>query len=327
MERSYEIIINPASRSGKGLHICQEIEPLLKEKNISYQAHFSTGSGDCKKLAEKVSQDFCAYTKEETQNSSHPLCNLIVLGGDGTLNEVLQGLSNLENFAIGYIPTGSSNDFARALQIPSTPKEALSFILESDYAKPLDIGRIFCNDFNRTFAVSCGIGFDAAVCKEAMDSKSKKLLNKIGLGKLTYLIIALKQLITAKRVSCELELQDGAVIRFDRILFLTAMVHPYEGGGFMFCPGADPADGCLDVCVAGNIPKLKALMALPSAFKGEHFKFNGLHRFLVKEMTVRLSHPLWTHTDGEVSHKADVVHIHCEAEKLHIFMPPIGRQE
>lgn len=327
MERTYEIIINPASKSGKGLHIWKEIEPLLKEKKVSYQAHFSEGPGDCKILAEKISQNICTDTKENAQAPSQPLCNLIVLGGDGTLNEVLQGISNPECFAVGYIPTGSSNDFARALKLPASAKEALLVILNSDHATTLDIGRVFCNDFNRTFAVSCGIGFDAAVCKEAMHSKSKKLLNKIGLGKLTYLVIALKQLIATKRVSCELELQDNATVRFKRILFLAAMIHPYEGGGFMFCPGADCTDGCLDVCIAGDIPKRKALMALPSAFKGEHYKFKGLHRFLVKEMTVRLSKPLWVHTDGEVSHKEDVLHIHCEVGKLHVFMPSDGRLE
>lgn len=310
MERSYEIIVNPASRSGKGLLIWQEIEPLLKQQKISYQVHFSDKSGDCKALAETLSD-----------KSNGKICNLIVLGGDGTINEVLQGISDLENFAIGYIPTGSSNDFARALKIPSAPKEALSAILNADEPKALDIGTVSCNAFTRSFCVSCGVGFDAAVCKEALHSKSKKVLNKLGLGKLTYLMIALKQLFTAKRVSCELTLENGSVVRFNRILFLAAMVHPYEGGGFMFCPGADCTDGYLDVCIAGNISKFKALMALPSAFKGEHFKYKGLHRFLVKEMSVCLSHPLWVHTDGEVSHKSDMLHIYCEAKKLLVFIP------
>lgn len=310
MERSYEIIVNPASRSGKGLLIWQEIEPLLKQQKVSYREHFSKESGDCKALAEKLSAQYAGK-----------FCNLIVLGGDGTLNEVLQGLSDSGSFAIGFIPTGSSNDFARALQLPSIPKEALSTILNAKEPKVLDIGTVSCNDFTRSFCVSCGVGFDAAVCRESIQSKSKRFLNKIGLGKLTYLMIALKQLITAKRVSCELTLESGAVVRLERLLFLAAMVHPYEGGGFMFCPGADCTDGYLDVCIAGNISKLKVLRALPSAYKGEHFKFSGLHRFLVKEMTIQLSHPLWVHTDGEVSHKSDMLHIHCETKKLSVFTP------
>ena len=310
MERSYEIIINPASRSGKGFLIWQEIEPLLKQQNVSYQAHFSQKSGDCKVLAEKLSEQFAGK-----------ICNLIVLGGDGTINEVLQGISNLESFTIGYIPTGSSNDFARALQIPSVPKQALSVILNGTKPKVLDIGMVSCNDFEHSFCVSLGVGFDAAVCQEALHSKSTKVLNKLGLGKLTYLMIALKQLITARRVSCELTLDDNSVVHFDRILFLAAMIHPYEGGGFMFCPDADCTDGLLDICLAGNISKIKALMALPSAYKGEHFKFKGLHHFRTKEMTIRLNAPLWVHTDGEVSHKSNMLHIHCEAKKMSLFVP------
>lgn len=311
MKRSYEIIVNPASRSGRGLLIWQEIEPILKEMQISYQVHFSEKAGDCKEIAQKLSNQ---YGQDGT-------CNLIVLGGDGTINEVMQGIHTLSNFCIGYLPTGSSNDFARALHIPTTPKEALLLILNSEQAKALDIGTVTYGDCTKSFAVSCGIGFDAAVCKEALHSKSKNFFNKIGLGKLTYLTIALKQLAAAKKVSCELKLQDGATIRLRRIFFLAAMIHPYEGGGFMFCPRADCTDGCLDICIAGNIPKLKVLRILPTAFKGEHYKFKGIHRLLVKEITVHLSTPLWIHTDGEVSQKADNVHIRCEAGKLHVFVP------
>ena len=77
----------------------------------------------------------------------------------------------------------------------------------------MDLGRLTYLDEDqpeesRLFAVSCGIGFDAAVCAEAMSSRIKDTMNRIGLGKLTYLGIALKQLITAHKVSCTLTLED-----------------------------------------------------------------------------------------------------------------------
>lgn len=309
----YHILINPASRSGLGLKIWKEqIEPALRQEEVIYHSYFSEKSGDVAKLAHEIT----------ARNHTPETISLIILGGDGTLNEALQGIEDLEHIVIGYIPTGSSNDLARDLKISRDPLKALSSILHTGTERRMDLGTVIYPDqTRRRFAVSCGIGFDAAVCEEAMHSRLKNTLNKLGLGKLTYLGIALKQLLTARAVSCEIRLDNLTTVHISKVLFVTCMIHRFEGGGFQFCPDALPADGILNLCTVGDLPKLLILLALPTAFWGKHYFVKGIAPYKAKEVTIRCSSPLWIHTDGEVTRKSEEFTVTCEKEILRIKVP------
>ncbi len=319
----YYIIVNPASKSGKGAKIWSEIEPVLNEREIEYKVFFSREVGHVIKLVRDLSASLLSADPEY-------ILRLIVLGGDGTLNETLQGISDFDRIEMGYIPTGSSNDMARDLGLASSPIELLDRILSCKSPFRMDLGHLVYNSASgqlsrqhdneltsqRYFAVSCGIGFDAAVCEEALASKFKNLLNKIGLGKLTYLTIALKQLIKARKITCDITLDDGAPVHLPKFLFVAGMIHRYEGGGFQFCPTADCQDGLIDVCSVGNIPKWLVLLALPTAFKGNHYRFNGIEHYAASKIHLETSAPLWVHTDGEVSMQCSSITLTCEKEKL-----------
>lgn len=302
----YHIIVNPASRSGRGRLIWREtIKPALIERQVPYRAYFSKKAGDVARLARKIT----------TQADCTCDLRLIILGGDGTVNEALQGISSFEHVTISYIPTGSSNDLARDLGIPRAPLAALLHILsakeDDGRIRLMDRGSVVFGQTKRSFAVSCGLGFDAAVCAEAMQSKIKDTLNRMGLGKLTYLGIALKQLFAAKPVSCRLYLDDREPIYIKKILFAAAMNHRYEGGGFKFCPDADDTDGILDLCVVGNLPKAVILFALPTAFFGKHFLFPGVNHYRARHVRLEADAPLWLHTDGEAGEKSKSLEINC----------------
>lgn len=323
----YYIIVNPASKSGQGLKIWSMIMPLLDQRDIEYKVFFSSKTGHVTKLMRDLSDSVLMRNPEN-------ILKLIVLGGDGTLNEALQGISDFERVHLGYIPTGSSNDMARDLELPQNPSEILERILSCTQPTRMDIGCLTYEQISgqfsrqhqdeimpmRYFAVSSGIGFDAAVCEEALTSKFKKILNKIGLGKLTYLSIALKQLIMAQKVTCTITLDNGESICIPKFMFVAGMIHQYEGGGFRFCPGADPTDGMIDVCAVGNIPKWLVLLALPTAFKGNHYRFDGIERYLASRIHLQTSSPLWVHTDGEVAVKSNSITLTCEQKKLQLLL-------
>ncbi len=315
-KKNYHIIINPASRSGMGYHIWRrQIQPTLCEKQISYTAHFSRQAGDVALLVRHITREHF-----HTTNAQFPL-RLIILGGDGTVNEALQAIEDFDRVLLGYIPTGSSNDLARDLKIPQNPLKALDVILAEKNIHPMDIGVLTYEDGSkRRFAVSCGIGFDAAVCEESMHSRAKAFLNKIKLGKLTYLCIALKQLFAAKAVSCRLALDDGEPIDIKTVLFVTVMQHKYEGGGFQFCPTAQDDDGILDICAVGDIPKLLVLFALPTAFFGKHYFVKGITPYRARTIRIETSLPLWLHTDGEVSRRCNAATVTGEPRKLRILL-------
>lgn len=316
----YHIIVNPASRSGRGRQIWKTIiKPALTEKNIEYQVYFSEQEGDVTEFAKQITSSF------DDRDDGGTFCHLILLGGDGTVNEALQGISSYKRVAIGYIPTGSSNDLARDMCIAKKPLAALERILAAENhmdtaIRLMDRGVAHIEKKKRSFAVSCGIGFDAAVCEEAMNSRIKDTLNRLKLGKLTYLGIAIKQLFAAKPVSCTLYLDDREPVHIKRILFAAFMNHRFEGGGFKFCPTADCTDGIFDLCVVGNLPKLLILFALPTAFFGKHFIFPGVNHYSAKHIRVETSAPLWLHTDGEVHEKTMHLEISCAQRDIRFIV-------
>lgn len=129
----YHIIINPASRSGRGAKIwAEQVEPALKAGNTEYQTYFSGKAGEVRQLAAQIT----------AEHAAEPDLTLIVLGGDGTINETLQGIADPSKVILGYIPTGSSNDLARDLGISKDPKAALNLILHNNTPRAMDLGRL-----------------------------------------------------------------------------------------------------------------------------------------------------------------------------------------
>ena len=189
----YIFIVNPASRSGHASQIWTEIETLLKERNILYRVYFTSHRGHGTKLAQQLTKDLSSRT------------TLIVVGGDGTVNEVLNGIEHPEHIILGYIPTGSGNDFAKGMALPSDPQKALELILSPNSYRTVDIGVLKYSEKDtekiRKFAVSTGIGFDAAICHQALVSRLKVLLNRIHLGKLSYAFISLRDMLCTNPLS------------------------------------------------------------------------------------------------------------------------------
>lgn len=279
-------IVNPRSSSDKGMKKWKLIETELKRRHIKYQVFFTKHEGHAVTLSRMISQKY-------------PDSTLIAVGGDGTANEVINGLFDLSTISFGYIPTGSSNDLARSMKIPADPLKALERILTHENTFKMNVGQILSGNERKYFSVSTGIGYDAAICHEALHSKLKRLLNKVKLGKLTYLGIALKQLILLKPTALTLILDDNQAITYKDIFFVALMNHKYEGGGFMFCPKADAADDYLDVCVIEKMSKWKVLRLLPTAFSGNHVNYKGVHIHRCKKAQIKTPLPLAVHTDGE----------------------------
>ena len=299
----YTFIANPNARSGRGILLWKQIEKILLEKEIAYNVLFTKYQHHATRLVHDLTSDGTPHT-------------IVVLGGDGTLNEVIDGIRYLDKVTLGYIPLGSGNDFARGLGLPTDIHSALEQILSPSHYTAMNVGVLDYENKHRRIAVSTGIGFDAAVCEEALSSPIKDVLNKLKLGKLTYLGIALKQLIQAKSIACDLILDNKTQIHLNRFLFVASMLHQYEGGGFKFCPAANATDGILDLCVVGKLPKPFILFALPTAFWGKHYVFPNITHYSAHEIELHTSAPLWVHTDGEVHQKANHIKISCRKQTI-----------
>ena len=286
MAVEYEFIVNPKARSGMGAETWKMLEPELKKRHIPYRLFLTERRGHAREIAEGITSD-----KEEH--------SIVILGGDGTVNEAVNGICFPGKVTLGYIPIGSSNDFARGLGISKDPLTALERILSPEKVISMDVGVLARNGKTRRFAVSAGIGFDAAVCHEVCVSRWKVILNRLGLGKLSYAAVALDRLIKDRPVRAEILWDDGKRQIFEKTYFAAFMNLPYEGGGFMFCPEASPEDGMLDVMVVSGISRLKILCLLPTAFSGKHVGFKGVDIVRCRKLTVETDRALPIHTDGE----------------------------
>ena len=286
MAVQYEFIVNPKARSGMGAMTWDMLEPELKKRRVSYRACMTGYSGHAGRIASGITADGREHC-------------IVVLGGDGTVNETISGIVAPEKVILGYIPIGSSNDFARGLGIPKDPLEALKRILEPEKVISMDIGILVRNGKERRFAVSSGIGFDAGVCHEVCVSRWKVILNRIGLGKLSYAAVALDRLVKDRPVRAVVTFDNQEKRVFEKTYFAAFMNLPYEGGGFKFCPGASPEDGLLDVMIVSGITKFKILCLLPTAFAGRHTGFTGVTIVRCRNVVVETDRALPIHTDGE----------------------------
>ena len=306
-------IVNPAAHSGEGYALWKQAEAVLQERSIPYEVYFSEKRGDVRQLA-----------KQLTNVSEGAERFLIVLGGDGTLNEAIQGMQHFEQVRLGYIPTGSSNDLARDLKIGHDIRPLMKKLLDGGTEHRMDLGCVTWNADGKTqkrhFLVSCGIGYDAAVCQEALDSPMKDALNKFGLGKLTYLGIGLKQMLTLQYCRASIRLDGREIIKAGKLLFAAGMIHRYEGGGFCFCPKADDQDGLLDLCVVNNVPRWKFPIIIPFALKGKHGGFKGVDQYRASRIEIRTSTPCWVQTDGEIPGKPDRIELTVEKQKIRFIV-------
>ena len=144
----YTFIVNPNARSGLGHKVWKDIERSLEDRGTDYQAYLTKYQRHATSIARELTCD-------------RKPCTLIVLGGDGTVNEVMNGITDLSQVTFGYIPIGSSNDFARGLGLSTDPLTALGHILAPSKYTYINVGAMSYQGKRRRFAVSTGIGFDA----------------------------------------------------------------------------------------------------------------------------------------------------------------------
>lgn len=303
----YTFIVNPNARSGLGQITWKKLEDILKHREIEYQAYFTKYQKHATRIVQKLTQEDHAQT-------------IIALGGDGTVNEVVSGINDLSKITLGYIPIGSSNDFARGMGLSADPEKALENILSPTRFAYINIGVLEYASKKRRFAVSSGLGFDAAVCHQVIVSPLKKALNRLKLGKLSYAAIGLQRILTMMPGKMTVTLDDGSPMEFDKVYFAAAMNQNVEGGGFKFCPKANPMDDILDVIVVSGLSKLKILSLLPIAFKGWHVHFKGIYTYRCQTAKFESERPLPVHTDGEPIFLQREMELSLEPEKLRLIL-------
>jgi YegS/Rv2252/BmrU family lipid kinase len=306
----YHFIINPKSSSGRGIRFWWTVKNELDIREVPYMVAFTKHMGHATELARQICDE------------NTGIKNIVVLGGDGTMNEVINGIPNFEEVLLGYIPSGSSNDLARSLKIPKDPIEALNNILKPVKFQYLDYGVIEFLDKDtapRRFGCSSGIGYDANVCYEVQESPLKKSLNRFGAGKFVYIAIAIKQLFTSK-LNCTIIVDGNKKDTYAGTMLVSSMIHKYEGGGLLMAPHADPCDGKLSVTLVHGLSPAKSFVLLPTIFTGKHIKYKGVESFHCSDIEIIMDGETSVHTDGEIPAICKHIKVSCIPGQIRMIL-------
>ena len=314
----YYFIVNRTSRTGKTKKFWEKIKEELKERKILYEAYVTKYQGHASELADMICTKAIAY--KETHPQEEKVC-LVVVGGDGTVNEVINGMHHFEEIHFGYIPAGSGNDLGRGLRIPKNSMESLERVLNSKETYSMDLGRVkYGKDTTRYFAISSGIGLDADVCRMAITSGLKKFLNQIGLGRLTYVLLTIKALLTMPTVDIIIKFPQQEERKIRKMIFVAGMNHPWEGGGVPMAPNANAQDGCFSICLAYDMSRIQAFLKLLLLVQGKHEGQKGVEIISCDRYQLLLKKPMALHEDGEYLGDVTKISYTCEKQKLKVLM-------
>lgn len=277
-------IINEFAGNGRGRRVWQRLRDNL---TVSYDMHVTDYPEHAYilacELAEKAAKEKCCIL-------------LVVIGGDGTIHEVINGCAGSEYILLGNIPAGSGNDFSRGFRAFYHASEIEAY-LQNSRMQYVDLG-VAEYTGKQFFVNNCGVGFDAFVGLEANRSEMKKRFNQIGVGKLAYVYYVVLGLARFKPFSLSVNC-DGDIYTFDRVWFATVSNQPYFGGGMKISPKSSINDGKLEATIVHNLSRIKFLLMFLSVFFGAHTRINGVEQITGECFTLRYNRTLPCHADGE----------------------------
>jgi len=273
MPKKFYIIANPVAGKNKA--------PVLATQVL--QSLISNGAS-----AELVLTESRQKTTEIVGQIESPDNIIVACGGDGTIQDVVNGLKNPES-VLGIVPGGRCNDFARAIGVYRAPDaEAFAQVLINGKIKNFDCGMIN----GRKFLTVATFGFDSEVSRFV---ETHKLFLK---GTSAYLYGVLRILFNYNFSRTKLIGDFGTVE--DKVLLVATANTPFYGGAMKIAPSATPDDGLFDVCMVREVSKFTVLRMLIRVFKGTHTTHPAVRIFKTRELKIETpgtNH--WVCTDGE----------------------------
>ena len=285
MTKTYKIILNPTAGNGNGLKSLPQLEALLNQNKVNYQLTRTEGIGHGIEL-----------TRQSVQGGFDAI---VAVGGDGTVNEVVNGLmqSKHEGLSIpplGVLCVGRGNDFAGSVGIPEDLAGGLQALLV-DNRRIVDIGRVSGGMVpeGRYFCNCVGVGFDAITTIEVHK------LPRWG-GYLAFMAAVLKTVFLYNKAPMATIDFDGKTIT-QRSLLISIMNGRRLGGGFIMAPNSLPDDGLFDLCIAEQMSSFEVIKMIPHFTKGDQATQPTIKTGQASRITITSQGgPLPAQTDGEI---------------------------
>lgn len=221
---------------------------------------------------------------------------IVIVGGDGSLNQVVSFLEKYQlNNYIGYIPSGSGNDFARAYNLPTNIKKAVKHLFEIKEPQQISIIHASQGEKNHYAVNSLGLGLDGMINYKIETNARKKYL-----GEISYISSIFSAFAQQDKFPVTIKVDEG-VFNYDKVQLALIANNPYFGGGIEIMPEADGKDDYLDVLIANDVSGLDLLRILPKILINKsHLSYPKLYSFQTKEVALYTDSEQFSQKDGEV---------------------------
>jgi diacylglycerol kinase (ATP) len=275
------LLVNPAAGGGRAVSAVPHLKELASRRRWNVDICLTQSPQD---LAARASH--AAETGRE---------RILVLGGDGTFQALVNAVTNYPQVILGVIPAGGGNDLAAALGLPPDPVLAASLLLEGE-TEELDVLRVRTSDGNeRLYTGGGGVGLDAEAARYA-NGPYRNLP-----ARFRYLMAAIRALFGFRAIQARVIFCEGEPKTLEaKALLVGALNTPSYGGGFYLSPEAKTNDGKLDLVLLESLNLGEILRLLPAlAFSGQ-LNTHRLRRFNTSAVRIETDPPCRFHGDGEI---------------------------
>jgi YegS/Rv2252/BmrU family lipid kinase len=287
-------IINPFAGKGRTLKYIDEIKNAFREMKEEYFIEITKYPSHASLIAEEYSSkgDFRIYS----------------VGGDGTLNEVLNGMAD-SNSSLAIIPAGSGNDFIRSIYKRNHMRDILKSTINGT-EKLIDIGMVN----GRYFINISSVGIDAFIVVNSLRMKKLPFIP----GKMAYILGIINALIRYSGSETEINF-DGEIMKL-KFLLLAVANGKYYGGGMLVTPQAQVDDGMFDICLVKDMSRLKILRVFPKLIKGVHGSLKEVSFRRCNKVIINSKDTIPMNVDGEIEHVNQIV-FEIIPKKIKIVVP------
>ena len=303
MSKHIAVLSNPRAGKGRGRSAAETTISVLQGRGAEVRAYAGSSAAETVELAVQALREAPSL--------------LVIVGGDGTLSEILDPVLAGE-VPMALVPAGTGNDLARALGIPRDDPAAAALIALTGVVQTIDVGAVHSGGTTRHVLTVAALGFDAKV-----SDRTNRL--RWPHGVLRYYLALIIELLRLRPVAFTTAVDDEPTESSPGTLIAVGNTASY-GGGMPICRGADPSDGLLDVVHVAPLKRLQLLRLFPLLLRGEHLsRAEVTHR---RVSQIRVSAPgLTAYADGEFV-AAEECTITAQAARLRMMVPrPTDTQE
>jgi YegS/Rv2252/BmrU family lipid kinase len=291
-------IINPAAGHGRAMRIWKKVKNELKRMKVSYRSFYTEYHGHAEVLARQIAtiQDYHLKT-------------IIGVGGDGTIHEIVNGLSLFTNIQIGLISSRSGHDFSRGFQLPNHPVKAIRLLLQrlNKPVKQYDLGYFHLEGkkSGHYFIKGLEIGLYVEVEKTLKNSSIKRLMSMLHMEYVVYIITLIKVLLHYQPFTMDVRV-DGEQSTYHNVWFISTTNIANQHGRMNVDSNAKPTDGYLDVTIISNISRFNLFMLVCSNELRKKLKAEAIETFTCKSISIHPERSLYVQSDGEMMGESPV---------------------